>query len=217
MSRQSLKVRIHTYPYFDNVMVHEPGAEIALADPGAFSNSCMHWVEKPVSEGAPKIETPKIETPKIEAPFKAPQAKVAGQTRPGGDSDAKAAPAKRGYKKRKVAKQTKVPKPKTFAPALVPAPSTKEPETLIAEPSANEPATLTAEPSANEPATLIAEPSAKEVPVTMAGPLEERAARSSEPSPSSEPPPASQRGADTPAGAAAGEAEKTMSAIAKVT
>ena len=134
---RSLKVRI-IRPYFDNVVVHEPGAEITLADAQAFSITGMEWVEEPAPEPvAPPIETPKPEPPEPEA---APRIMTPRIETPLIDSGVTAAALrKREYRKRKREReQAKAARKKRGAPAVVMAPPAAEAATPAALPVAGD-------------------------------------------------------------------------------
>lgn len=200
MARQNMKVLIHTYPFFDNVELHFPGAEVTLKDEAAFTDTCMRWVEKPVIESAPGIAVPRAQTSISEGALPPP----AQPSHSGGGSSAKAAaPVKRRYAKRKVGKRPIIPKATVLAPVLVPAQAAGEATTPIAEPKA-----------ADAPASIA-------IPEEGATPPSETRTRS-ESSPSTEPPllqetapPASQ--ADARAGKELHSAEQPMPAPANVT
>ena len=140
MPPRSLKVRI-VRPYFDNVVVHEPGAEITLADAQAFSITAMEWVDKPAPEPvAPRIEPPKpeaarIETPQIEAAtIETPKIKTPTIKTPTIDSGVTAAALrKREYRKRKREReQAKATRKKRDAPSIITAPPAAEAATPAA-------------------------------------------------------------------------------------
>lgn len=187
MPRQNLKVIIENYPYFDNVVVHEPGAEVTLADRRAFSNVCMKWVEEPETEAVTQNEKPGIPASTSVSVVAASE-----QTRRGDDPGAEPAePARPKYSgsKRKRAKRIRNPKGKTLPPALLPAPSTEE------------------------AATLVTAPGPAEVPALVAAPPEAAATPTSEPPASSGPTPPFRRDGDVSPGNGEGKAEHDTSAL----
>jgi hypothetical protein len=114
MPRRNMNVFIHTYPFFDNVQLHLPGAEVTLKHEAAFTDTCMRWVEKPVIEPEPGIALRSVQGSISEGVQSTP----AEPSRLGRDSSAKATtPVKRRYAKRK---RTPVLKANVLTPVVVP-------------------------------------------------------------------------------------------------
>jgi hypothetical protein len=175
MPRRNMNVFIHTYPFFDNVQLHLPGAEVTLKHEAAFTDTCMRWVEKPVIEPEPGIALRSVQGSISDCVQSTP----AEPSRLGRDSSAKATtPVKRRYAKRK---RTPVLKANVLTPVVVPVPATEEARTVIAAPKGVDVTVATSiaeegtKPSSERPARSEATPSTEPPPLQESAPLPEPA------------------------------------------